>query len=128
MAPRPDPGVTVAGFGARPPARPPGARLARIATVNAAHFGEVECGRIDDSPLGPILRQEDGAEPYPDIMNAAAIAEIAALEPDAVVAKGDLTSTGLAEEFAAFEAAYGTFGARLHVVRGNHDTYDASNV
>jgi Icc protein len=123
---RPDTTVTVDGVEARTLARPPGALLARIATVNDVHFGEVECGRIDDSPLGPILRQDDGAEPYPDLMNAAAIAEIATVEPDHVVAKGDLTATGLPEEFAAFEHAYGAFGDRLHVLRGNHDSYDGS--
>ena len=28
--------------------RPPGELLARVATVNDVHFGETECGRIDD--------------------------------------------------------------------------------
>ncbi len=120
----PDSTVPVDGVDVRTLPRPPGALLARIATVNDVHFGEVECGRIDDSHLGPILRKDDGAEPYPDVMNAAAVAEIAAAQPDAVVAKGDLTSTGQPEEFAAFEAMYGRFGAGLHVVRGNHDSYD----
>ena len=43
---------------------------------------------------------------------------------DAVVVKGDLSTDGTAEEFAAFEACYRTaFGDRLHVARGNHDAY-----
>jgi predicted phosphodiesterase len=116
--------VTIDGVEVRPLRRPPGALLARIATVNDVHFGEVECGRVDDSPLGPILRQDDGDHPYPEVMNAGAIAEIEAADPDAVVVKGDLTSTGRREEFAAFQAAYGVFGDRLHVIRGNHDSYD----
>ena len=40
--------------------RPPGRLLARIATVNDVHFGEVECGRIDHHPEGPIMRREPG--------------------------------------------------------------------
>ena len=31
--------------------RPPGELLTRIATVNDVHFGETECGRIDDCLL-----------------------------------------------------------------------------
>jgi len=50
------------------------------------------------------------------------VAEIAALAPDAVVAKGDLTSTGTASEYEQFLAMYaGAFGDRLIVTRGNHD-------
>ena len=116
----PDTEVAVDGVTVRTLPRPPGSMLARIVTVNDVHFGEVECGRIDDSPLGPILRGDH----YPDVMNAGAIVEIAAVEPDVVVVKGDLTNAGRPEEFAAFRAAYGIFGDRLHVVRGNHDSYD----
>ncbi|MGH9273053.1 MAG: metallophosphoesterase family protein, partial [Acidimicrobiales bacterium] len=62
--------------------------------------------------------------PYPELMNRAAVAEIAAIDPDAVVVKGDLTCDGLDEEYAAFLAAYQpAFGDRLHHVRGNHDAY-----
>jgi 3',5'-cyclic AMP phosphodiesterase CpdA len=43
---------------------------------------------------------------------------------DAVIVKGDLTCDGQPEEFASFEACYRpSFGDRLHVVRGNHDSY-----
>ena len=54
-------------------------------------------------------------------MGRAAVAEIAALEPDAVVVKGDLTDSGRAEEYEEFLSVYGAFGPRLHHVRGNHD-------
>lgn len=104
--------------------RPAGELLATVATVNDVHFGEVECGRIDDHLDGPIIRPEPGAEPYPETMNRAAVAEIAAAGVDAVVVKGDLTTDGTDAEFAAFEACYRSpFGDRLHVVRGNHDSY-----
>ena len=67
-------------------------------------------------------RLEPGEPPYPDVMNRAAAAEMAAARPDAVVVKGDLTSAGAAAEYAAFEAVYRpVFGDRLVVTRGNHD-------
>jgi len=104
--------------------RPEGELLCRIATVNDVHFGELECGHIDDNPQGPIQRVGPGEEPYPETMNKGAIAEIAAIYPVAVVVKGDLSNDGAPAEWAAFEEHYrGAFGDRLHVVRGNHDSY-----
>lgn len=103
---------------------PPGERLCQLATVNDVHFGELEAGRIDDLPDGPIRRAEPGAEPYPEVMNRTAAAEIASIDPAAVIVKGDLSQDGRAEEWVAFEACYRQpFGERLHVVRGNHDAY-----
>jgi 3',5'-cyclic AMP phosphodiesterase CpdA len=104
--------------------RPPGELLCRFATVNDVHFGELEAGRIDDRTDGPIRRSPPGADPYPEVMNRAAAAEIAAIDPAAVVVKGDLSLDGSPEEWAAFEACYREpFGELLHVVAGNHDTY-----
>jgi Icc protein len=103
---------------------PSGAFRCRLATVNDVHFGEVEAGRIDDHPLGPVLRAPAGEPPYPETMNRGAVAEIASADVAAVIVKGDLTSDGTDEEFAAFEACYrDVFGERLHAVRGNHDAY-----
>ena len=62
------------------PARP-ATLLCRFATVNDVHFGEVEAGRIDDSPHGPIQRAAAGEAPYPETMNRGAVAEIAADRP-----------------------------------------------
>src|SRR4051794_24642419 len=104
--------------------RPAGERLATIATVNDVHFGETECGLLEGFDVGPVLRAAEGAPPYPETMNAAAIAEMAAIDPDAVVVKGDLTTMGSQEEYATFLEFYGgAFGDRLHHVRGNHDAY-----
>jgi Icc protein len=104
--------------------RPPGALLCRVATVNDLHFGEVDTGRVDERTDGPIVRVAEGEEPHPETMNRAAAAEIAAVAPAAVVVKGDLSTDGTDDEFAAFEACYrDEFGERLHVVRGNHDSY-----
>lgn len=104
--------------------QPTGALLATVATVNDVHFGETVCGMLHDVPeaeLGPWVRAEPGEAPYPVTMNTAAVAEIAALDPDAVIAKGDLTCVGSVEEYQAFLDTYARFGDRLHHVRGNHD-------
>lgn len=112
------------GLAVRTLPRPDGELLCRFATVNDVHFGEVEAGRIDDEPLGPIRRADPGAEPYPDVMNRAAAHEMQEIDPVAVIVKGDLSVDGRPEEWDAFEACYRTtFGELLHVVRGNHDAY-----
>lgn len=103
----------------------PGEHLATFATVNDVHFGEDVCGIIEGSDVGPVFRSAPGDPPYPEVMNRAAVTEIVALEPDAVVVKGDLTSNGTAEEYDAFRAVYEPpFGDRLHVIRGNHESYN----
>ena len=78
------------GVSVRTLARPPGELLCRFATVNDVHFGEVEAGRIDDLTEGPIRRGEPGAEPYPEVMNRAAVSEMAAIEPMAVIVPAGL--------------------------------------
>jgi predicted phosphodiesterase len=103
--------------------RPPGRLRCRFGTVNDVHFGETEAGRIEDLTEGPIRRVPAGAEPYPETMNRATAAEMAAADLAAIVVKGDLTTDGAPAEFAEFEACYGPFGDRLHVARGNHDAY-----
>ena len=103
--------------------RPPGELLTRIATVNDVHFGETECGRIDDHREGPILSVPTDATPYPELMNRAAVAEIRAADVDAVFVKGDLSTDGTDAEFRAFEDCYGVLADRRYVVRGNHDAY-----
>jgi predicted phosphodiesterase len=117
----PDTDYTFEGIESRTLPRPPGELLCRFGTVNDVHFGERECGRIGESPLGPIVRTPPGHEPYWATMNQAAVLELAAASLDAVIVKGDLTNDGRAEDFERFRACYGTFGDRLHVIRGNHD-------
>ena len=104
-------------------ARPAGRVLATIATANDVHFGETECGHLGPphEDIGPVLQSAPGDPPYPEVMNGAVIGEMQALDPDAVIVKGDLTERGSEEQFAAFLAAYGVFGDRLAFVRGNHD-------
>ena len=120
----PDTEYTFDGVTFRTLARPGGERLATFATVNDVHFGETECGVIEGLEIGPIFTAEPGEQPYPDTMNDAAIEEIAAIDPDRVLLKGDLTTHGTTEEFDRFLAHYGgAFGERLSYVRGNHDGY-----
>jgi 3',5'-cyclic-AMP phosphodiesterase len=86
--------------------RPGGERLASVVTVNDVHFGETMCGLIEGFGIGPVLSVPTGADPYPEVMNRGAIAEIEAVGPDVVVAKGDLTSNGTEEEYQAFLGFY----------------------
>jgi 3',5'-cyclic-AMP phosphodiesterase len=114
------------GVEARTLPHPGGELLARFATVNDVHFGELRCGVVSghEDTIGPILESAPGEPPYPVTMNEAAIAEIQALGVDAVFAKGDLTTDGTDEEYQAFLDTYGeAFGDRLVHVRGNHDAY-----
>ncbi len=112
-------GVTV-----RTQARPGSELLCRFATVNDVHFGETECGILEGYDLGPVFRSEPGDDPYPEVMNRGAVEEISALDPAAVVVKGDLTAWGTVAEYERFLEFYGdAFGSKLHHVRGNHDAY-----
>ena len=102
--------------------RPSGRRVATFATANDVHFGETHCGLLGTADeLGPVFMAEEGAPPYPDVMNHGAIDEMIDLAPDAVLVKGDLTDRGTEEEYEAFCTAYGRLGSRMHHVRGNHD-------
>ena len=102
---------------------PGGALLARVVTVNDVHFGEVVCGLWDADPtMGPVFRSEPGDPPYPEVMNAAAIDAVASVAPDAVVVKGDLTTSSADVDVERFHEVWGgAFGDRLVYVRGNHD-------
>jgi predicted phosphodiesterase len=118
----PDTDHDLEGVAFRTLPQPPGERLATVATVNDVHFGEVECGVMEGITEGPVLRVGTGETPYPDTMNRAVVQEIAAVDPDAVLAKGDLTTHGTVKELEAFLSCYRPpFGERLHFVRGNHD-------
>jgi 3',5'-cyclic-AMP phosphodiesterase len=122
---QPDTDYEYDGIRFRTLARPRGERVSTIATVNDVHFGETVCGHMDDrSEDDPVFMVEPGEPPYPETMNSAVVEEIAALEPDLVVVKGDLTSSGTETEYHDFLRCYGTaFGDRLMHVRGNHDSY-----
>lgn len=117
---------TVEGVTFRTLPKPPGARLATVVTVSDLHIGETECGRYEGVNLGPPLRVEPGEPPYPETTARAAAAEIAAVRPDAVIAKGDLTNQGAASELATFEEIFA--GLPLHRTYGNHDVSSRSEL
>lgn len=119
----PDAAYEIEGFAFRTlPA--PGELLCTFATVNDVHFGEEAAGVIDGADIGPVLRSAPGQEPYPELMNRAAVEAMAALDPAAVIVKGDLTSSGTQEQYDRFCEVYGgAFGERLTHVRGNHESY-----
>ena len=120
----PDTDYVLDGIAVRTLPRPPGELLCRFATVNDVHFGEIEAGRIDDLPQGPIRSAAPGEPPYPEVMNTAAVDEMRGIDPVAVIVKGDLSADGTDSEWEAFERWYrGAFGEQLFVVRGNHDAY-----
>lgn len=103
-------------------ARPSGRLLATIATANDVHLGETECGSLGEGDqIGPIFAAAAGDPPYPEVMNTAAVDEMIALEPDAVIVKGDLTNVGAEAEYDEFLRVYGRLGDVMHHVRGNHD-------
>ena len=151
---RPGATVVRHGIESRTLPRPAGELLCRFATVNDTHFGETECGTLANASdaigflstlgadadasaardkllgflqqLGPhkVNSSPEGATPYPEMMSHAAVTEIVGYDPAAVVAKGDLTASGLVGEYDAFLECYlGTFGERLLHVRGNHDAF-----
>lgn len=78
-----------------------GRLLSTFASVNDVHFGETECGVVSDKDVGPTYAAADDEDPYPEVMNAGAIAEISAINPDTVMVKGD----------------------RLYHIRENHEAY-----
>jgi predicted phosphodiesterase len=117
----PDTDYDFGGVAVRTLPRPPGERLATVASVNDLHLGEKVCGLITGVELGPPMSVEPGEPPYPETMSRGAAAEILAASVDAVVAKGDLTARGSPEEFGAFLDCYAPVADRLHYVRGNHD-------
>jgi predicted phosphodiesterase len=126
---RPDREHTVEGVTFCTLPRPGGERLATVATVSDVHIGETECGRYEGVNLGPAMRSEPGEPPYPETMARGAAAEIAAARVDVVIAKGDLTSEGSAEELDTFLSIFEPpLGDRLHWTYGNHDVSSRSEL
>ncbi len=113
--------------------RPSGDLLSVFTTANDVHFGETQCGVIEGTDIGPVYEAEPGDRPYPEVMNAAAIHEMQAIQngrgPDHVLVKGDLTDAGTAGEYQLFLDYYGAaFGKKLTHVRGNHDAYEGQHI
>ena len=56
----PDTEHELMGMPVRTLTRPRGELLCRFATVNDVHFGETECGNLEEFESGPIFRAEPG--------------------------------------------------------------------
>ncbi|MFN0027999.1 MAG: metallophosphoesterase family protein [Acidimicrobiales bacterium] len=105
--------------------RPPGPELARIVTISDLHLGSVAHGlartMVDRSPH---------PDPAPVRCARGAITDAAAWNPTLLVAKGDLTQNGFAEEWRLLGQLLDTHGpglARLGLP-GNHDTPRRRNI
>lgn len=94
-----------------------------VATGNDVHFGETVCGHLEGVEGFECFEVDEGEAPYPEVMNAAVVDDVVALDPSCVVVKGDLTDDGAAEDYSAFLDTWGRVGDRLVHVRGNHDSY-----
>ncbi len=96
---------------------PPGALLARFATVSDLHIGERRFGL-----LGGIRDvQPASAEPYPLRAAAAALDEARSWGAEAVVWKGDLTGRARVREFEAVAELARSSGVPALLQLGNHD-------
>ncbi len=102
---------------------PPGRRLATIALMNDLHVGERCSGTVTDA-LGPSVPPCYSAETYPDYayrMLDAAIGELHGVPVDLVVANGDLSHGGGAEDVRRALSQLRRLQRPLLVTRGNHD-------
>ena len=95
---------------------PPGAELFRLATVNDIHLGDPHFGRFPTVPHPP----GDGPPP-PERCLAAAVAELADWGAQLLVAKGDVTDHGDAEEWKVAAQLLSGPGLPVLVIPGNHD-------
>ncbi len=97
-----------------------GRRLATIAVLNDMHVGEQCSGtatNVGGESIPPCFTGDD----YAWRMTRAAVEEVRALDPDLMVANGDLTDRGRPDEVKrALELLRGP-GSPLLVTRGNHD-------
>jgi len=98
-------------------APPPGALLCRFATVNDLHIGERGFGFLR------TLREAPGAvdEPYALRCGRAALDEALAWGAQAILAKGDLTWSGRAEQWHDVATLLGSLPVPVLAVLGNHD-------
>jgi Icc protein len=103
---------------------PTGPKLATIALMNDLHVGEHCSGTITTLPNGQSFPPCNSDEDYPDYahrMVAAAFDELGKLQLDLVIANGDLTDRGRANDVTRALAQVHRLGTPVLVTRGNHD-------
>ncbi|MGW3034039.1 metallophosphoesterase [Streptomyces sp. NPDC001178] len=106
------------------PQPPPGRHLLSIALCNDLHLGETTAGLVTGMPLMRGITQEHGRAPYPEIMSRAVVEEARRRGADVLLAAGDISAGGAAEDLAEAKRILDGFGAHgqdYFVVRGNHD-------
>jgi 3',5'-cyclic-AMP phosphodiesterase len=97
-----------------------GERLATIAVLNDMHVGE-RCSGTIATVGGDSVPPCFSAPDYAYRMTRAALREVAGLDPDLVVANGDLTDRGRPGEVSRSLDLLRSTGRPLLVTRGNHD-------
>lgn len=104
---------------------PPGALLSRVTTISDLHLGSTRHGM-----LNTMFDRSGLADPPPVRCARGALVDAAAWQPDLLVAKGDLTQSGLAAEWRLLGRlldAHAAGVARLGVP-GNHDKKERRDV
>ena len=99
-------------------AAPPGPEVFRFATVNDLHLGEEKFGLLG------TIRERDPSVPSAERCARAAIDEALAWGAQTIVVKGDLIAKGFEEEWDAVGALLASIPVPVHVIYGNHETYE----
>ncbi len=100
---------------------PPGAELARFATISDLHIGADEWGFLKTMAEGENHRGPSG-EPYPIRCTRGALADIEAWGADHVVVKGDAAQHRHPDHFAALGSVLDDYPhLPLTLIPGNHD-------
>ena len=109
------------------PHPPPGRYLFSVALCNDLHLGETVAGLITTQggiQIPPGITQAPGEPPYSQVMASALAPEARARGAHLLLAAGDISSEAAPQDVAhakAYLDAFGTYGDRYHVTRGNHD-------
>lgn len=99
-------------------AAPPGAELARVATISDVHVGSKGFGLRNSIP------DDDPEDPHSLRCARAAIAEATEWGAELLVVKGDLTNNNLVDEWAAAGELLAECDIPVRVLAGNHDGYE----
>ncbi|MGW6904980.1 metallophosphoesterase [Streptomyces sp. NPDC054940] len=114
------------------PQPPPGRHLLSVALCNDLHLGETTAGLVGGIPLLRGVGQQPGRAPYPELMSRALVEEARRRGADVLLAGGDISAGGAADDLGEARRildGFGTHGRDYFVVRGNHDrSRDDDNV
>ena len=102
-------------------APPPGAELARFATISDMHVGEVAFGF-----RAALLEDPVPDEAHPVRATRAALDAMQRWGATQIVVKGDLTHDGRAKDWACVGRLLADAEVPTHVLLGNHDHYGAA--